>query len=86
MINLLWDGYIFGIDAKWFIAPICLIFGLYSFYRANRSHNAQSTTQVGGRIVDNTGKTKYTAIGSFWFGVILTLAAIVIFIAQLGER
>lgn len=70
------------------IIPVGLFLAsVWSFYRAYRAHNSNSTQQVkGGKTIDNTGNVPYTQIGAFWFGVVLLVCSIGSAIWMYSER
>lgn len=70
----------------WIIPLITFFGGIYSFYRAYRQHNSNSTQSTKDGIKDNTGNVPYTQIGAFWYGVGLVLSTIVIVILMVNDK
>lgn len=70
---------IFHSGGLWLIPFALLLTSAWSFYRAYQSHNSNSTRNDTSGFHDNQGNVPYTQIGSFWFGVVLALAAVVSF-------
>lgn len=70
---------IFHSGGAWLIPFALVLAALWSFYRAYRSHNSNSTTTNTGGFQDNTGNVPYTQLPSFWAGVALVVIAIIVF-------
>ena len=67
---------IFNSGGLWIIPLICLIGGIIFLMQAYAASKSDSTTQVGGTVLDNTGNVPFYKTGQFVFAIILFLAAI----------
>lgn len=70
----------------WIIPVGLLLAAAWSAYRGVRSSNSNSTTQIPGGTLDNTGNVPYLKTGGGAFSIIFLLAAIVSFFLINSDR
>lgn len=70
----------------WIIPLGLLLASIWSAYRGYRSSKSNSTTQVPGGIINNTGNVPFYKTGGGAFSIILFLALIVVCILMYSDR
>jgi hypothetical protein len=70
----------------WIIPWITGIGAIICFAIAFLASRSNSTTEIDGRVYDNTGNVPIYKIPFFWFGVVLTIATILINISYAADK